>query len=368
MARVIETTLLLTLIAAPAGPRAVSAVASANAEQATQQPPASTKSAIIQKVIVKVNGEIFTQAELERLQIEMLREKDNRVRTPASLTDPQLAVVLGEITPGLLVDAIDDLLFVQRGRELGAKFTDDHFKRAIDEIKSRNNLDQKTLEIEMAKQGMTMEELRQQVERSFFSQHVENTELRVNLTEEEARQYYKQHPDEFVKPATVTVREITVSADSSADSQARAQARLNTIKERLAKGEDFATLAMELSDSPGKKSGGLIEAVDVGVIDPTFRTEIEKLQPKQVSPPIKTGDNFIMFRLESKTTPEPLPFDGVRDQILQKIFNERMGVERLKHIEKLRTQALIEWKDDGYKQLYERGLAARKTVKSSVRP
>ena len=313
-----------------------------------------------------MNGEIFTQAELERLQVEMLRERgNNRVQTPINLTDPELATVLGEITPGLLVEAIDDLLFVQRGRELGAKFTEEHFKRAINEIKTRNNLDDKTLEQAMAQQGMTMEELRQQVERSFFSQHVEQTELRVNLTEEEARQYDKQHPDEFVKPATVTVREIHGVGRLRAT---RAQVKLKEISDRLAKGEDFAALAKELSESPGKASGGLIESVDVGVIDPSFRAEIEKLQPKQVSAPIKTGDNYIMFQLQSKTTPEPLPFDTVRDQILQKIFSERMDVERKKHIEKLRVQALIEWKDDGYKQMYERGLAARKAVKSSDRP
>jgi peptidyl-prolyl cis-trans isomerase D len=167
-----------------------------------------------------------------------------------------------------------------------------------------------------------------------------------------------------VKPATVTVREITVAADSSADSQGKAQAKLKLIADRLDKGEDFAALAKELSDSPGKKEGGLIESVDVGVIDPAFRAEIEKLQPKQVSPPIKTGDNYIVFQLQSKTTPEPLPLEEVRDQILQKIFNERMDVERRKHIEKLRAQALIEWKDDGYKQMYDRAMAARKAAKT----
>ena len=341
MARVIETTLLLALIAP--------AVAVAEADQ--QQPPASTKSAIIQKVIVKVNGEIFTQSELERLQIEMLRERGNKlIQSPNELSNPELAKALGEITPALLVDAIDDLLFVQRGRELGAKFTEDHFKKALIEIKTRNNLDDKTLEQAMAQQGMTMEELRQQVERSFFSQHVENTELRVTLTEEEARQYYKQHPEEFVKPATVTVREITVNGGSDAE------AKLKTISDRLAKGEDFAALAKELSDSTGKASGGLIESVDVGVIDPSFRAEIEKLQPKQVSPPIKTGDSYIVFQLQTKTTPEPLPLEEVKDRILQKIFNERMDVERRKHIDKLRGSALIEWKDDGYKQMYEKRL------------
>jgi parvulin-like peptidyl-prolyl isomerase len=359
MARVIQSMLVL----------AVLAVAAPSAQAPTPQAPATPKSTIIQKVIVKVNGEIFTQAELERMQVEMIQNRRNKgAQVPVDLTDPQLASMLGEITPGLLVEAIDDLLFVQRGRELGGKFTDEIYKRAIDDIMKRNNLDEKSLETAMAQQGMTKEELRQQIERQYFSQHVENTELRVNLTEEEARQYYKAHPDEFVKPATVTVREITVSADSSAASQDKAQEKLKTIHDRLNKGEDFAALAKELSDSPGKASGGLIESVDVSVIDPSFRAAIEKLQPKQVSAPIKTGDNYILFRLESKTQPEPLPLDEVRDKILQKIFNERMDVERQKHIEKLRSQALIEWKDDGYRQMYDRAMAERKSGKSGVRP
>lgn len=364
MVRVIQTT-LVTLVA---GTAVVSAGLETGRAVAQQAPP-SSKSSIIQKVIVKVNGEIFTQAELERMQIEMLQQRGNKfIQRPNELSNPELAKALGEITPGLLVDAIDDLLFVQRGRELGQKFTEEHYKRALEDIRKRNGLDEKGLETAMMQQGMTHEELRQQVERSYYSQQVENTELRVNLTEEEARQYYKAHPEEFVKPVTVTVREITVSADSSDASQAAAQAKLKTINERLAKGEDFAALAKELSDSSGKASGGLIEAVDVSVIDPAFRAEIEKLQPKQVSPPIKTGDSYIVFQLQTKTAAESLPLEEVKDRILQKIFNERMDVERRKHIEKLRGSALIEWKDDGYKQLYDQAMAARKTAKTGNRP
>ena len=208
----------------------------------------------------------------------------------------------------------------------------------------------------MAQQGMTMEELRQQVERSFFSQHVENTELRVNLTEEEARQYYKQHPEEFIKPATVTVREITIVGRR--ERRLAGQAAQAKIKSDAANGSPKArtspTLATELSESPGKKTRRPDRERRRRRHRSGVRAHIEKLQPKQVSAPIKTGDNYILFKLESKTAPEPLPFEAVRDQILQKIFNERMDVERKKHIEKLRAQALIEWKDDGYRQMYER--------------
>ena len=60
---------------------------------------------------------------------------------------------------------------------------------------------------------MTMADLRVNVERNWFIQEVQQRELMRNmtLTEEEARQYYNAHPDEFMKPATVTLREIIVT-------------------------------------------------------------------------------------------------------------------------------------------------------------
>ena len=72
---------------------------------------------IIQKVIVKVNGEIFTQTELEFRQIQVLRDQNRQVRQALDLTtDPGLRAALADITPTLLLDAVDELMFVQHGR------------------------------------------------------------------------------------------------------------------------------------------------------------------------------------------------------------------------------------------------------------
>ena len=47
---------------------------------ATQEPaaPAQPQSVVLQKVLVKVNGAIFTKTELEELQIEELRTQQKR--------------------------------------------------------------------------------------------------------------------------------------------------------------------------------------------------------------------------------------------------------------------------------------------------
>ena len=79
----------------------------------------------------------------------------------------------------------------------------------------------------------------------------------MNLTEEEARQYYKAHPNEFMTPATVTLREIcrhrrrrsaverpavfSVAADDDG-----ARTKIDAARERALKGEDFAELVAEV--------------------------------------------------------------------------------------------------------------------------
>jgi peptidyl-prolyl cis-trans isomerase SurA len=327
------------------------------------QTPGTTKSSVIQKIIVKVNGEIYTQSELERDQIAEIRQRDNRRLTPQDLTnDAKLQAILGEITPTLLVEAIDGLLMVQRGRELGAKFTEATFKNGLESLKKSNNLDDAGLQKAMAQEGITLEELRHQFERQFLVQHVQREEIPISLTEEEARQYYKAHPEEFMKPATVTVRELLVAAaDTTEAAQQAALAKLKEAIDRASKGEDFAAIVKSTSDSASKASGGLIESVTVDVIAPAYRTEIEKIQVGAITAPIKTDTGYVVFKLESKTNAEPLPLEQVMDQITQKLGEEKMDTAVKKHIEKLRAQAIIEWKDDGYRQMYETHLKAKKT-------
>ena len=66
---------------------------------------------ILEQVLVKVNGEIITKTDLETRQIAALRQRNPNFR-PES--DEALQKALAEITPGVIVDAVDELLVRQR--------------------------------------------------------------------------------------------------------------------------------------------------------------------------------------------------------------------------------------------------------------
>ena len=160
---------------------------------------AQQKSTIIQKIIVKVNGEIFTQTDLEEQQILALREKNEQVRSPQDLQDDaKLKAALAEVTPAVLVDAVDELLLIQRAREAGATFTEANFKLGLENLKKANKLDDAGLAKGLEQEGMTLEDLRENFEKRYLVSYIQQQEIMRNmtLTEQEARQYYAEHPDQ----------------------------------------------------------------------------------------------------------------------------------------------------------------------------
>src|SRR5436190_17338463 len=86
---------------------------------------------IIEQILVKVNGDIFTKSDLEQRQVAALRQKGEAIDLKTDPSNAQLRKALDEITPQIMVDAVDELLIVQRGKELGYRMSDEQFKSVL---------------------------------------------------------------------------------------------------------------------------------------------------------------------------------------------------------------------------------------------
>jgi peptidyl-prolyl cis-trans isomerase SurA len=312
-------------------------------------------------VLVRVNGEIFTQGELTQKQIEVLREK-----RLTGLTDDKLQAELAAITPLILVEVVDDLLLVQRGREMGAKFTDEYFNRSLENIKKDNNLNDAQLKEALAQEGLTLEQLRQNLERIELRRAVTQREIgpSMTITQEEQRQYYAKHRAQFMTPDTVTLRQLLVAVPSkpgepgqAADpvAEAAAKTKIADLRAKAAAGADFAQLVSSSSDADAaaKANGGLVGPVKVEDLNPVLKDAILSLKPGEVSQPIRTPGGYQILRLETRAVPEPRSFESVRSEVEAAIRNERLGPETEKMLQRLRTEAVIEWKDENYRKMYE---------------
>ena len=325
----------------------------------------AVRAEIIEQILVKVNGEIFTKSDLEQRQVAALRQKGQAIDLKSDLSNAQLRTALDEITPQIMVDAVDEMLVVQRGKELGYRLGDDQFKSVLDNIKKENKMEsEEQFQAALKAENMTLADLRRNLERQMIQQRVQQNEVlgKIGVTDDEARRYYEAHMNEFTTPPSVTLREIlvTVSTDAKGLNVAADEAakeRAEEIRKRVTSGgESFEKLAGEVSDSPSKANAGLIGPLSVNDISPELRKLIESMKPGDVAELVRTSRGYQILKLEAITPTQTLPLDQAREQISERVFTDKRRAEFQKYLQKLRTQAIIEWKNEDVRKAFEEGL------------
>ena len=114
----------------------------------------------------------------------------------------------------------------------------------------------------------------------------------------------------------------------------------------------------KVSDSPSKKTGGLIGPFSPADMSPQLKALVEKMKEGDITPPIRTPAGYQIFKLESQKAAAVQPFDKVQDLIGQKIADGRTQTEMRKFLSRLRAQAIIEWKNPELKKEYDKEIAA----------
>lgn len=320
---------------------------------------------ILEQILVKVNGEILTKTDLEKLQIAAIRERPNVNQT--KMNDAELGKALAEVTPQVVVDAVDEMLLLQRAKTLGYSVTDEAFNNVLESIKRDNKIESDTaFQAALKQEGMTLPQLRRTLERRMLIGRLQQAEVmgRLEITEADEKAFYDAHKGEFARQPSVTLREIminvptdprSVNAAGIDDAQKKAEA----VRARVSGGEAFDKVATDVSDAPSKSNGGLIGPIAKSELAEDLAKLLASMKPGEITPVVRVAGGFEILKLESSSESTMLPFEDAKSQIAEKLAQERQGAEMQKYLKKLRDQALIEWKNDEIKKAYEAGLVAQ---------
>lgn len=321
---------------------------------------------ILEQVLVKVNGEIITKTDFEARQVAELRNRPELANAPPGGAELQKAI--GEITPDLILTAVDELLLVQRGRESGYTLGDQQFAQILDNIKTSNNLqDDAKFQEALRQEGLTLADLRRNLERQMLVQQVQRVEIleKISITDEEARAYYESHRQEFTAPAEMTLREILFEVPATdrgvnvAEDDA-ARERAQEIRKRLLAGEPFPRLAGEFSAAASKANGGLIGPLRAEELAPNLRALLAGMQVGDITEPLRAQRGYQILKLESRTESKVRSFEEARGDIGNKIGEQKLRGEREKYLDRLRAQATITWRNDELRKAYETALTRRR--------
>ncbi len=145
----------------------------------------------------------------------------------------------------------------------------------------------------------------------------------IELSDDELFEYYEANPEEFTQEEQVRARHILLQVGGDRTEQ-QAEEQMLAIRDRLAAGEDFATVATELSDDPGSKAqGGDLGFFGRGQMIGEFEEAAFSAVPGEIVGPVKTNFGYHLIQVEERRDAGRSSFAATQEQIRSRLLNQR---------------------------------------------
>ena len=160
------------------------------------------------------------------------------------------------------------------------------------------------------------------------------------LTDAAMQKVYDDAVKQMGGEQEVHARHILIRATPDDEKSSRAaKEKIEAVIVRLKKGEDFATVAKEVTEDPsGKTNGGDLGYFGKEQMVPEFSEVAFKLDKGAISDPVKTQFGWHVIKVEDKREKKPPSFEDVKPQIEQYVVRKAQA----DLVQKLRADAKVE--------------------------
>jgi peptidyl-prolyl cis-trans isomerase C len=287
-------------------------------------------------VVATVNGTDISRAQLQDIFNAAVQSSGMKV------ADLSTAQQLGGYNQ-LLNDLIDRQLLL--GAASKEEISNEDVEAEIKKFKSQFP-DEAIFEAQMKQAGMTTEKLQNDVREELKIRRWMESQIKApEITDADAKSFYESNIKEFEQPETVKASHILfmVDADAPADVVKQKEEAAKKAAARAKNGEDFATLAKELSEEPGaSESGGDLGFFPKDRMVPEFATAAFAQNLNDIGEPVKTQFGWHVIKVTDKKAAGTVPFDEVDDQITAYLKTTRQREAVQKVMKDLKDSAKIQ--------------------------
>ena len=302
----------------------------------------SAQAEVTNRIVAVVNDEVITLSELnsafEPYQANVL----------ASHTGEEREKVLAENRMILLNRMIDNLLVEQQSRKAGIIIADEELTNAIKDLLRRRNLSQDDLQKALEREGTTPEAYKKGVRNQLMRIKLIQREIksRVTVSDEEIGAYYLQHRKDYEGKETVRIKQILLPLPKEEDPAEKEKIRADAeaIHKRLLNGEPFEFLSAKYSQGSAAAAGGDIGYIEKGMILHEVEEAAFSLFINQISGVIESPIGFHIIKVIDRRGAGIKNIETVREEIREKIDQEKMGKKFDEWMDTLRAKSHIEIK------------------------
>lgn len=300
-------------------------------------PLCGVRAETVSRIAAVVNDELITTHQLDRKVAERLAAEGGGQKPSEAEMDA--------LRRSVLSDLVEEALVRQRIDELGLKVTDEEIEAAIQDVQKQNKLTREQLIQALQFEGMTFEAYRENLGKQILRFKLLGREVqsKVEVTNQEIRDYFRAHIDEFREPAYVRLARLTfpLPAKAAAAQIEAVQAKAEAALARLRRGEDFYGVLLA-STADQSAEGGDLGTFRAGELTAAFERAVQGLKEGEVSAVIETPDGFHILRVEERSPGKIRQFDAVQDEIQKAIFDQKTEARHKEWAQSLRKNAYID--------------------------
>lgn len=286
---------------------------------------------IVDRIVAVVNDDIITMSELEQMSKMM---QPGKASNPKSKESRALKMEMLEAL-------IDRKLAQAEAKRRGITVSDKEVNQALEGFKRQNNIpDDAAFKEALAKNGMTIEEMRKQLADQLQQERLVFVAVgtkKETVPEEEVRRFYEANVKKGSGGNQVHLRmfNLPFPPEASAGQKEELQKKAETVLKDIRLGGSMEEIQRQHSLTG--QDLGFINQAD---INPQLGELINKLRPGEVAP-IQTPEGFQLVLLVERRSGKPLSYEEAAPRIREMLAGQTMQKQFLDWIKTLREKAHI---------------------------
>ncbi len=244
-------------------------------------------------IVAVVNQELVTASEVQQ---RMARIRDDATRNKQTL--PPLSALRKQVVETL----IDERVLVTNARETGSRVDDPEIDRAVLNVATQNQMTLPQLRERLRQEGIPFAKFRDNIRDQIMVERVREREVvsRIRITDAEVDELIEKRRSAAGTSAQVNLAQILVTVPEGAAESvvAERRSRAEAALKRVRGGEDFATVAREVSEDSNRSQGGEIGMRPVDRLPDLVARVAQGLKPGEIAPElIRSGAGFHVLKV-----------------------------------------------------------------------
>lgn len=285
----------------------------------------------LNRVVAVVNGELITMFDLQQQAMPEI------MRRGITGSDRESSMARQELFNEVLNSMVLDILYNQEAERYKITVEEGAVENELRRIIQGNKLTPEEFEKQLARQGMTIDELRTRLRDNILRQRLLSNMVarKAEVAPADVEAYYNEHIDEFSTESSVDFSVIMLGPGSDP----------NAIYKEIQSGKtSFADAAKKYSESPTAVLGGSMGKIAWRDLNPLWSNAMRGLGEGETTAPIDSGNGVVLLHVNGLYAGNFKSLEDASGEIEELLRNRRLQDRYEEYSGQLRAKAVIEMK------------------------